>query len=453
MKLSAALAADALGLPLPPRFAETVFERVSSDSREELCGSLFVALKGLRFDGHDFAGEALAKGAAGLVVERGSYPDSVPVFRVGDTLEALGKLGLGARRKLGARVGVISGSFGKTTTKELAVLLAGYSEKKLLYTRGNLNNLVGMPKTFLGAEGDEEVAVIELGISVKGEMAALSRFSEPDVALLTGVGLAHTEGLGSLETVAAEKLKIASGLKEGGTLLLPHDHPLLKAPAGLSGRGIAVKTFGWDEGADFRGLDRRLHEGGETSFTVGGVRIRVSLPGWHNAMNALGAYALVTSLGVPLPEGEVTLASMPGAPLRGEIRETAWGGRMLVDCYNANPSAVAAAIDTLKVLAGDARKIIVLGEMRELGEFSVSAHREAGREAARAGAEKLFLFGPESLPAGEGALEAGIPATGVEYFDSREALAASLKAQGQRGDWLLLKGSRATRLDEVAARL
>ena len=448
MRLTATEVAAALYATAPVG-CETIFERVSTDTREDLAGCLYVALAGERFDGHAFIADAVKKGASGVVHARGEVPGGALSFKVADTLNALGQLGLAARRKLACPVGAVTGSFGKTTTKEMAVELLTGAGKKVLATAGNLNNRVGMPKTLLGASGDETVAVLELGISLPGEMSALTKSLRPDAAAVTGVGPAHTEGLLDVATVAREKMSIAEGLPDGGTLILPHGHPLLKPDGELRERRIKVLTFGWDEGADFRGTDYASKGVGGSTFKVNGLDVAVALPGRHNAANALCAVALASSLGAELKTAG-PLGRMAGAPLRGEVRRTAGGVNLLVDCYNANPGAVKAALETLAELAGAARKLAVLGEMRELGDLSASSHLEVGREAARAGVARLFLFGVETGHTKEGATDAGLTPAAVTIHETREEIARELAREAGPGDWVLIKGSRSTRLDELA---
>jgi UDP-N-acetylmuramoyl-tripeptide--D-alanyl-D-alanine ligase len=265
------------------------------------------------------------------------------------------------------------------------------------------------------------------------------------VALVTGVGAAHTEGLGDVAGVAAEKLEIATGLREGGLLLVPKSDPRL-AP----GAGVRTETFGWEEGADLRAEAPVFRGAAGSEIRVDGRRIAVPVPGRHNARNALAAWALVRALGMVPGPGVEPLAKLGAAPLRGEIRRSPRGVNLLVDCYNANPEAVGAALETLAELAGDSRKFVVLGEMRELGALTEEAHREVGRRAAKAGASGLFLFGEAARFSAEGAREAGMDGEAINIYSTREELTRALDAAINAGDWVLIKGSRATRLDEVA---
>lgn len=454
MKMSLSMALDATGGRLLRGEGDgAVFDGVATDTRVNLAGKLFVALRGERFDGHDFLDAAVKGGAAGLLVSRDAGHVGARTILVDDTRKALGLLARAARRAAGFRLGAISGSFGKTTTKELALDLAHMEGRKVLGTEGNLNNLIGLPLTLLGAEGDEELAIVELGISLRGEMEELSGICEPDVALLTGVGIAHTEGLGDLEGVASEKVKIASSLKEGGTLIVPQgDAAIQKALAGLK-KPVRVKTFGWEEGADWgAGGYESLGENGST-FTVNGARVTLPLSGRHNAQNALAAIALADELGLkPLGRGELAFKARAQA-LRGEIIEGPAGSRLLVDCYNANPTAVAAAIDTLAELSGDGRRILVLGDMRELGGKSEEEHRRIGSYAVARGASSIFLLGSEVRFVREAAIKAGLDEEKARVMEDPKSLAEELGKTLRRGDWVLIKGSRALKLDRISGLL
>jgi UDP-N-acetylmuramoyl-tripeptide--D-alanyl-D-alanine ligase len=418
--------------------AETLFEAVTTDSRSALAGCLFVALKGERFDGHDFVAQAAAAGAAGVLVDHGEIPEGVLVVQVGETLEALGLLARHVRRKIGFRLGAITGSFGKTTTKEMAAAMLESAGRKTLRTPGNLNNLIGLPLTLLGAGGDESDAVVELGINVPGDMARLAEICEPDAALITGVGEAHTEGLGSVEGVAAEKLGIGAGLgrrEAAGTLLLPYGQRLLQPE---SSRHIRVVTFGWTPQADVVGSDWTSEGETGSRFQVDGREIQVPWPGKHNADNALAAWALIRAMGAADEVGDDPLATLAVDPLRGHVCNGPNGSRLLVDCYNANPRAVAAALDTLTELAGDARKLAVLGEMKELGHLDEASHREMGRAAVEAGVEQLFLLGESTRFTADEAVKAGLPPDAVQWFNKRESLIRRLLESARSGSasWL-----------------
>jgi len=447
ISLREALEATGGRLEGPPN-PDLLFESVSTDTRTLAPGALFVALRGPRHDGHDHLIEALRRGAAGVVVERGPVPPGAPAVRVSDTLSALGALGRRARRKLGAKVLAITGSVGKTTTKEMAAAILRAQGVKTLQTPGNRNNRVGLPLTLLGARGDEETAVLELGINERGEMAHLTAICEPDAAVVTAVAECHTEGLGSLAEVAREKLSIARGLRPGGILVLPHGDPLLAPPA-----GVRVITFGWDGRADVVGRDFEGLGAEGSRFRVDGTEIRLGLAGRHQAQNALAALAALRALGAGWERAAEGLAAVRPVALRGEIRRTQGGVSLLVDCYNANPKAVEAALETLRAVAGSARAIAIVGEMRELGPLSREAHARVGRAAGRVGVDELHLLGAEARAAEEAAAAAGLAADRIWRHEDRGSLAAFVAARVRPGDWVLIKGSRSLGLEAVAEAL
>ncbi|MDF1555123.1 MAG: UDP-N-acetylmuramoyl-tripeptide--D-alanyl-D-alanine ligase [Deferrisomatales bacterium] len=424
-----------------------VFTGVATDTRTLQPGSLFVALKGPRFDGHDYLATAAAAGAAGVLVHREVSAQGLPAVRVADTLVALGQLGRWVRRTLGPRVLAVTGSVGKTTTKEIAAAVLGALGMPALVTPGNWNNRVGLPLTLLGATGEEQVAVLELGISEVGEMSHLTSICEPDVALITAVAECHTEGLGSLEGVATEKRSVQAGLRAGGALVVPVGEPLLNRPSEKP--GCNKITFGWDPRADVvaDGWQARGEEG--SMFRLDGVPVQLGLPGRHNADNAVAALAGLDALGVPWRDGVGALASLRPSPLRGEVRRVAGDIRLLVDCYNANPRAVEASLEVFAGLAGAARKIAVLGEMRELGRGAEEGHNRVGRAAARAGVEQLHLLGRHTAWVRDAAVAAGVSAGSIWIYDDREALVVSLLRRLRPGDWVLVKGSRALGLEAV----
>ncbi|PLX38944.1 MAG: UDP-N-acetylmuramoyl-tripeptide--D-alanyl-D-alanine ligase [Deltaproteobacteria bacterium] len=429
------------------------FAGLSTDSRGELTGLIFLALAGERFDGHDYVEAAAEAGALAAIVERRSEGLAIPEIVVEDTLKALGALGNMVRWKAGFKVGALTGSYGKTSTKNLAISLLENAGVHALGTKGNLNNLIGVPQTLLSASGDEEYAVIEAGISLPGEMSRLSSIIEPDVALITGVSAAHTEGLGSIDGVATEKVKIAEAATHGGTVVLPADEEeLIKRVEALRG-DLKVVTFGWEAGADYRGADYVSRGVRGSTFTIAGREVSLPLPGRHNAHNALAAWALVNELGVTAKDRLAPFGEELDAGLRGSVVPGPKGSTLLVDCYNANPRAVVAALENLAELAGDHRKLFLLGEMKELGSLSEKEHRKVGAFAAKCGVEKLFLIGPETRFTAEEAREAGLKADAIMREDSLETLANTLLETLTEGDWLLIKGSRSHKLDILAEML
>ncbi|PLX46447.1 MAG: UDP-N-acetylmuramoyl-tripeptide--D-alanyl-D-alanine ligase, partial [Deltaproteobacteria bacterium] len=360
---------------------------------------LFLALLGERFDGHDYIGAAAERGALAAVVEKRAEDPVIPEIVVEDTLRALGALGNMSRHKAGFKVGAVTGSFGKTSTKNLAVALLENAGERVLGTKGNLNNLIGVPQTLLAATGAEEYAVVEAGISLPGEMSRLTSIIEPDVALITGVSAAHTEGLGSIAGVAAEKAQIVRGVTHGGTAVLPvKDKELIRRVHALRD-DLKVVTFGWDSEADYRGEAYTPRGVKGSTWAIAKREITLPLPGRHNALNALAAWALVNEMGVTPKEGPAPFGEEIDTGLRGTVVPGPNGSTLLVDCYNANPRAVEAALENLAELAGNHRKLLLLGEMKELGSLSGDEHRKIGALAVQLGVEELFLVGPETLRA------------------------------------------------------
>lgn len=440
--------------------------RVSTDTRSLAAGQLFVALRGERFDAHEFAAQALALGASGVVVERGRAPDApnTPGFivEVDDTLRALGDLAaavIARRRALGDFIAyALTGSNGKTTTKELlACLLA--TRFRCLKTRGNLNNWVGLPLTALELTLRDEVAVFEMGANAPGEIARMVEIVQPDVALLTSVGPAHLEGFGgTLEAVARAKGEIFAESAE--RLVLPHD--LLTRYPELAGDERVV-TAGFDPAADVEVLSVEARDDGTQAqyrLPSGETRqVRIAVHGGHNAQNLALALAAVEDLELDAAVVQRALSELvlPGG--RMEIRRYAGDIEVIQDAYNANPASMRAAFAVLGQRAVQPEhRLMVLGEMRELGAQSLELHRELGHAAAALAPRLLIAVGKDLAQAqavADGALEAGLPPSSVRVLAS-EALSEIVEAVRSvlgAGDVVLLKGSRAVALERVAAAL
>jgi len=442
LELAAHIGARCLG-------ADRSFARVGTDTRTLAPGALFVALKGPRFDGHDHLNDAAARGAVAAMVSR--LADApFPLVLVSDTRLALGELARLWRERWGARVLAITGSNGKTTVKEMAAAILGRLGETLA-TTGNLNNDIGVPLTLLGLH-DQAFAVVEMGANHPGEIAYLSRIARPDVALVNNAGAAHLEGFGSVEGVARAKGEILEGLGEQGVLVLNADDPhagLWKALA--AERGRQVRSFGMRWPADVRSpeSEARTHwvEGGfRTRFPVltpeGEVEVELRLGGRHNRMNALGAIAACQPLGADAAAVQRGLAGL--RPVRGRLqpRPGVNGMQLIDDSYNANPDSVAAAIEVLASAPG--RRILVLGELAELGRDALGLHAELGERARRGGVQRLYGVGPLS----QAAVERFGP--GASWVDNRERLTEALLRDCGPDDFLLIKGSRSSRMDLVA---
>lgn len=421
--------------------ADREFVGVSSDTRTLQPGNLFVALTGPNHDGHDHAEAARQHGAAALLVARRIDCD-LPQIEVADTRIALGRLAAGWRDSLDVQVVAVTGSNGKTTVKEmLAAILAQVGPT--LATRGNLNNDLGVPLTLLQLTPAHRFGVIEMGANHPGEIAYLVELARPGVALITNAAAAHLAGFGSLEGVARAKGEIYGGLAEDGVAVINADDRFAGAWREQAG-ARPVLTFGLanpaDVGADFSARA----DGSQMKVRVpgGGLEVTLALPGQHNAMNALAATAAATALGIAPEAIAAGLAGM--RPVRGRLcpRAGTGGARLIDDSYNANPASVIAGISVLAALPG--RRLLVLGDMGELGDDAAELHREVGRLARAADIDGLYATGEFSREtvAAFGA--------GAAHFPDRGTLTAALRNEMSGETTLLIKGSRAARMDEVA---
>ena len=445
----------AAGAELLVRGRRDVFAGVSTDSRTIAPGSLFVALKGERFDAHDFLVEAAAKGAAGAVVRRGTAlppPGSArgfALFEVDDTLAALGALARLHRERFAIPLGAVAGSNGKTTTKEMAaaILLTG---GETLATEGNLNNEVGVPLTLLRLEPTHRAAVVEVGMSSPGELARLTAMARPTAGLVTLVAEEHLAFLKDLDGVAEAEGELYRGLPEEATTVVNADDPRCVAQAARSPARRRV-TFGCAAGADVRlvWVVSAGAAGQRLAIEAGGTvhEAAIAFVGEHNARNATAAFALAWAMGF---SAEACVAGLSAArPFAHRSRLLQAGGvAILDDCYNANPSSMAAALAALGTLATEGQRVAVLGDMLELGEAEVPEHRSLGRLAA-VSADRVAFFGPRSREAFEAARRAGLSAEAAAHFEEIASLLSWLFPRLHPGDTLLVKGSRGMRLERV----
>jgi UDP-N-acetylmuramoyl-tripeptide--D-alanyl-D-alanine ligase len=419
---------------------------VSTDSRRLEPGSLFVALRGERFDGHDHLAEAGEAGAAAVLVEDGTDPAGLPAVWVPDTGQGLLDLAAGWRRRQGARVAAITGSCGKTTVKDmLAAVLAESVGEGALATRGNLNNTVGLPLTLLRLRAEHRLAAVELGINQPGEMDRLAAAAQPDVAVITNAGAAHLEGLGSVAAVAAEKGRLLAALGPGGVAVINADSPFADEWTDVAPG--PVLRFGLEAPADLRGEWRPEAEGGRLWLRTAEAEaeLHLALPGRHNATNALAAAGAALALGIPLATVAEGLARVTPPVGRLQVRGGPGGATILDDTYNANPGSLEAA---LAVLAeGPGRTWLVLGDMGELGTEGEQWHHRAGERARELGIRRLLAVGPLASRA---AAAFGARGHAVEDW---EGAAEVLEEEAGSGDRILIKGSRAMRLERLVARL
>ena len=422
---------------------------VVTDTRGLPSGSLYVALRGPRFDGNQFVGAAAAAGAVGAVVDRPLDTAPLPLIEVGDGQEALSRAAAGFRAAYTGPVVGVAGSNGKTTVKEMlaAILSQG---GPCLATRGNLNNHIGVPLTLLRLEPSHAAAVVEIGANHPGEVAALAALARPDVGLITNAGAEHLEGFGDLDGVARAEGEMVASLRPEGHAILNFDDPYFDLWRGMT--AARVSSFGLGEGADFRavGLAEHLDEQGfSASFDLvspaGRRAVRLNVGGRHNVVNALCAAAAAMAAGASLDQVAAGLASMRPVAGRLQPKRTTQGARLIDDSYNANPSSVRAGIDVLAAVGRPAW--LVFGDMGELGEHARQSHVDIGRYARERGIERLYATGPLATLAVEAF------GAGANWYPDTEALARAVGTALHPDVTLLVKGSRSNRLERVVAAL
>lgn len=431
---------------------ELSFAGITIDSRKVTEGDLFIAIPGKRYDGHDFVGEAAKNGARGIVVQRNVPVElgNTLVIAVPDTVAALGDIARAFRARFTGTVIAITGSSGKTTTKEMvaAVLERRWHVHK---TQGNLNNLIGVPLTIFGLKKEHEVLVLELGTNQPGEISRLGWIVKPNIACVTNIGPAHLEGLGSIEGVAKEKTALFDCIAESGTAIINVDDPILRDKGKkLCGRKI---TFGLNPAADvtIQGEIKTGKEGAIFDLRINGKskRVTLPLPGKHNVMNALAASAISMSAGASLDDIATGLESLKAVSGRMEIIILRDGIVLINDVYNANPASCEAALEFLFSSKGRGKSFVILGDMLELGEEGEERHKILGEKLVDTGVEKAYLKGNLVKFTAQGAREKGWTAGKVAFFDEVENLLMDLGSLLSPGDWILVKGSRGMKMEEV----
>jgi len=432
---------------------------VSTDTRAIAAGSAFVALRGERFDGHDFLADAARAGASCAVVasDRGaSAPAGLPLLLVDDTLTALGAIARLHRLRFSLPVVGVTGSNGKTTTREMiASILA--TRGPVLKTEGNLNNEVGVPLTLLRLGPEHTAAVVEMGMNHRGEIGRLTAMAEPRVGVVTNAFPAHLEGLGTVDGVADAKGELYKGLPADGVVIANADDPRMLHKARKSGRRVLTFSGGKDREADVVVLDVLSQDPEGMRFLLGigtkEVEVRLPLVGEHNAANAAAAAAAALALGCTDREIVRGLAGVRPVGRRLRIERLPSGVLLVDDCYNANPASMKAALRTLRQLAGAGRAVAALGDMLELGPTEGDLHRELGRDAASAGLAALAAFGPRARLALDAALAAGMNPSDAFHTEDPQALAAFVRERLRPGDVLLVKGSRGMKLERLVEAL
>ena len=430
------------------------FTGVSIDSRMVADGDVFVAIVGDRHDAHTFISEVVARGAGCVVAEAkrlGRMPAGAAFVAVSDTTKALGLLASFHRRRLPVRVLCLTGTNGKTTTKEMLFLVFS-TTFSTLKTKGNLNNHIGLPLTLLSLNAAHQWALCEAGMNHPGEIAYLAGLARPQIGLITNVGRGHLEGVGSIEGVAAAKRELLESM-QGGVAVLNADDPLVARMAeGFPGE---VLFFGLGDRADVRAEGiRPTPEGQEFTLSLSGRRVAVALRafGRHMVENACAAAAAGHAAGIP-PE-KIAAGLSEFSPVAGRLvpRPLPSGASLLDDTYNANPQSMAAALETLKAVAGGRRAFAVLGDMFELGAYASEEHKKLGRLAGSLGLSGLFVTGDFAGETARGAKAAGMPEDRI-FSGGRDEVIRSLSSALADGDWVLVKGSRGMAMETIVSAL
>jgi UDP-N-acetylmuramoyl-tripeptide--D-alanyl-D-alanine ligase len=422
--------------------------KVNTDSRTLKRGELFLALRGENFDGHNFVRGAAKAGAAGAIVDvawKGKVPKEFALIGVPDTLTAYQNLAANYRKSLPLKVLAITGSNGKTSTKDFAASVLA-RKFRVAKTEGNFNNHVGLPRTILEATSDDQIGVWEIGMNHPGEIAPLSKLAEPDAAIITNVGVAHIEFMGSREAIALEKGALAEAVGAEGTVILNADDPFAH---GIAQRTRAKIIFAGTTGGTIHASEiTQSADGSEFTILEGAHRCRAKLPvpGLHMVQNALLAVAAGRVFGVSLEDCAAGLGAAPLTKARLQIREIR-GVQFIDDSYNANPDSMKAALRTLIELDADGKRIAILGEMRELGDETERGHREVGETAAILGVDYLIAIGDVAAAIGDAAEHAGL--TNCAIVRSPIEAAECLGDIAAPGDLVLVKGSRLAGTEKV----
>ncbi|MCY7782217.1 MULTISPECIES: UDP-N-acetylmuramoyl-tripeptide--D-alanyl-D-alanine ligase [unclassified Bacillus (in: firmicutes)] len=428
-----------------PQHEQTVIHGVSTDTRKLEQDQLFIPLKGEHFNGHTFVPQAFEAGVAAVLWDRSepNPPENQAVILVDDTLSALQKLAKAYLRELGTRVIGVTGSNGKTTTKDMihAVLGTRYRVHK---TGGNFNNHIGLPLTVLAMPEDTEIAVLEMGMSAKGEIDLLSRLANPEVAVITNIGESHMQELGSREGIAEAKLEIINGLKEDGVLIYIGDEPLLQ-----NEYSCQTKTYGTGSQNDYQLQDVSQSEAG-THFTIKGMEKTFFIPilGKHNVMNAMAAVAAGVYFGITPDDVAKGLSGLKVTGMRLELIKTDSGISIINDAYNASPTSMKAAIQLTESLEGYGKKMLVLGDMLELGDLEETFHKECGAVISPEKIDRVFTYGKLGAFIAEGARK-HFEKERVSHFTEKKDLLQAVKEHASKGDLILFKASRGMKLEEI----
>jgi UDP-N-acetylmuramoyl-tripeptide--D-alanyl-D-alanine ligase len=444
-----------LGNGPPPEGAQRTIDGYSIDSRTLQPGDLFFAIVGPRFDGHRFVADALARGAAAAVVARdatGTWQDAPALVRVGDTTRALQDLGAHVRRSRDLKVVGITGSAGKTTTKEMTAAVFGV-RYRTFKSEGNLNNAFGLPLTLLRMPDDCDAAVLEMGMSYSGEIERLTGIADPDVGMILNVLRVHLENFASLDDIARAKGELFRAMRRDAIAVYNADDPsAARLGRDFPGRSIAYgieakRAEVRAEAITPKGLDAThfvLRHGDDSA------PVRLALPGRHNVANALAASAAGFAIGLRAEEIAGGLQAAAPAPMRGALHRLPGGIQLFDDSYNSNPAAMEMAIELLRGATPRGRRILVSGDMLELGQYERRAHSVLGEQVAAAGIELFVAVGPLSQRAADAARAGGVE---THHFASSAAAAPFVVSTARDGDLVLVKGSRGMKMERVVEAL
>jgi UDP-N-acetylmuramoyl-tripeptide--D-alanyl-D-alanine ligase len=450
------LAKEVKGALADHRFGTVLFEGVSIDSRAVQPGDLFIAIRGEKDDGHKYINDVMTKAAAGLLVcadyaDLVKIQERIPVVSVPDTHEAMITLAQGYRRRLKGRFVAITGSNGKTTTKEFVYAMISLVEEKTYRSPGNLNNLFGLPLAIFAMPIETKYGIFELGISVPGEMTRLAKMIIPDLILITNVGPTHLETLGTVENVAEAKLELVDAAGSDVPVILNNDFPILMQAARKRNRKFI--TYGIDTPADFTARRIGISDDGFPMIEIDGAIIKARLFGEHQAYNILAGYATCQVLGLNIKPEQLNDIDYRFAPYRGEI-ENINGLTIIADCYNANPASLRSGLLSFRnyldspTMKGKGN-IAVIGDMLELGEKSDEYHREIGTLAGQLKFDRIIAVGPMSQEICNAAIKAGMANKSVLHFLEVEKAGEFLINIIKRGDVIYLKASRGIGLEKI----
>ncbi|MEN8907548.1 MAG: UDP-N-acetylmuramoyl-tripeptide--D-alanyl-D-alanine ligase [Clostridiales bacterium] len=424
--------------------------RVSTDSRDIRLGDLFIPIKGKRFDGHKYIDEAFKKGAVAVLTDHDILVEENKItIKVDDTLKALGDLAKYYRKKFDLPIVAVTGSVGKTSTKEMVARVLN-SKYNVLKTAGNFNNEIGLPLTLFNLKKEHSLAVIEMGMSDFGEIRRLSKITEPDIAVITNIGLAHVENLGSKQNILKAKMEVLDGLSSNGTVVLNGDDSLLKGMKNLL--KYTTVFYGMEEGLEYQAFNiKTLGEKGssfEITINSRDYKVFVPVPGIHNIYNALSAFVIAKELGLSPDNIIEEISNYSPEKMRMEILNIK-NFKIINDVYNASPQSMEAAIDVLSAFNSSKRKIAVLGDMLELGKWSEKFHRELGEFILTKEVDSLITVGKDAKIIAQSASDSSNKEISIFSFINNDDAINFLKDYIREDDIILIKGSRGMHMEEI----